>query len=102
MSTVNIIITEQECSYLHDVTTSTNKGYYILTKIDEYAKNITRLDIALDLFKHGILSLDKIGEKLDNNHFCLTKRSKNVIKKDDGQGDILGPTWNFCNYCSII
>lgn len=92
MTTANIIITGQGCSYLHEMTTTTNKEYYILSKVDEFAKNITRLDIALDLFEPGILSLDKIGEKLDNNEFCSPKRSKNVIKEDDGQGDILGHT----------
>ncbi len=55
------------------MTTSTNKEYYILKKVDEYTKNITLLDIALDIFKPSILSLDKIKEKLDNNHFYLTK-----------------------------
>lgn len=90
MTTANIIITGQGCSYLHEMTTATNKEYYILSKVDECAKNITRLDIALDLFEPGILSLDKIGEKLDNNEFCSPKRSKNVIKEDDGQGNILG------------
>lgn len=92
MTTANIIITGQGCSYLHEMTTAFNKEYYILTKVDEFAKNITRLDIALDLFERGILSLDKIGAKLDNNEFCSPKRSKNVIKEDDGQGDILGHT----------
>ena len=92
MTTANIIITGQGCSYLHEMTTATNKEYYILSKVDEYAKNITRLDIALDLFEPGILSLDEIGEKLDNNEFVSPKRSKNVIKEDDGHGDILGHT----------
>lgn len=92
MTTANIIITGQGCSYLHEMTMADNKEYYILTKVDEFAKNITRLDIALDLFEPGILSLDRIGEKLDNNHFLSPKRSKNVIKEDDGQGDILGHT----------
>lgn len=84
------------------MTTSTNKEYYILKKVDEYTKNITLLDIALDIFKPSILSLDKIKEKLDNNHFYLTKWSKNIIKEDDVQGDILGSSWNFCNSCGII
>lgn len=92
MTTANIIITGQGCSYLHEMTKADNKEYYILSKVDEFAKNITRLDIALDLFERGILSLDKIGDKLDNNHFLSPKRSKNVIKEDDGQGDILGHT----------
>lgn len=92
MTTANIIITGQGCSYLHEMTTATNKEYYILSKVHEYAKNITRLDIALDLFEPGILSLDEIGEKLDNNEFVSPKRSKNVIKEDDGHGDILGHT----------
>ena len=92
MTTANIIITGQGCSYLHEMTKADNKEYYILSKVDEFAKNITRLDIALDLFEPGVLSLDKIGEKLDNNHFLSPKRSKNVIKEDDGQGDILGHT----------
>lgn len=92
MTTANIIITGQGCSYLHEMTTADNKEYYILSKVDEFAKNITRLDIALDLFEPGILSLDRIGDKLDNNHFLSPKRSKNVIKEDDGQGDILGHT----------
>lgn len=90
MTTANIIITGQGCSYLHEMTKADNKEYYILSKVDEYAKNITRLDIALDLFEPGVLSLDKIGEKLDNNEFVSPKRSKNVIKEDDGQGNILG------------
>lgn len=92
MTTANIIVTGQGCSYLHEMTTATNKEYYILSKVHEYAKNITRLDIALDLFEPGILSLDEIGEKLDNNEFVSPKRSKNVIKEDDGHGDILGHT----------
>jgi phage replication initiation protein len=92
MTTANIIITGQGCSYLHEMTTTDNKEYYILSKVYECAKNITRLDIALDLFEPGILSLDKIGEKLDNDEFVSPKRSKNVIKEDDGHGDILGHT----------
>lgn len=91
-TTANIIITGQGCSFMYEQTTAENKEYYILSKVDEYARSITRLDIALDIVEPNILDLEEIGAKLDKNHCVTTKRSKNVVKEDDGQGNVLGHT----------
>lgn len=88
--TANIIITGQGCTFLHSRAKGSNPEYYILSKVHEYAKNITRLDIALDVFEDGILDLNVVADKLDNNEYVSPKRSKNVIKEDDGHGEILG------------
>ncbi|MDT2914829.1 replication initiation factor domain-containing protein [Lactococcus lactis] len=52
---------------------------------------ITRLDIALDDF-YGVVSFNKMENKLNKGHYRSSKKTYNVVKQADVNGDIKGYT----------
>jgi phage replication initiation protein len=58
---------------------------------DKPSVNITRIDIALDDYD-GLVKFDDIEKKLQKGHYRSSKRSYNIVKTSDQNGQKLGET----------
>ena len=58
---------------------------------DKPAVNITRIDIALDDYDE-LVKFDDIEQKLKKGHYRSSKRSYNIVKTSDQNGQKLGET----------
>lgn len=64
----------------------------ILTLLNDWqALNFTRIDLALDDWD-GLVSLDKIEDKLRRGHYRSSKKTFNVVQTSDAKGSRLGKT----------
>lgn len=85
----NYVFTGQGCTDLAQKID--NKWHMLLKDLVDFGIKVTRLDIALDDF-HGVVSFDKMEQKLKKGHYRSSKKTYNVVKQADVNGDIKGHT----------
>jgi phage replication initiation protein len=85
----NYVFTGQGCTDLAQKINNDWVGLFAILK--ELGVKITRLDIALDDF-HGVISFPKMENKLIKGHYRSSKKTYNVVKQADVNGDIKGYT----------
>lgn len=85
----NYVFTGQGCTDLGQKINNDWVGLFeVLTKL---GVKVTRIDLALDDYK-AVLDFDKMEQKLKRGEYRSSKKSYNVIKEADVNGDIKGYT----------
>ena len=85
----NYVFTGQGCTDLGQKINNDWVGLFeVLTKL---GVKVTRIDLALDDYK-AVLDFDKMEQKLKRGEYRSSKKSYNVIKEADVNGDIIGYT----------
>ncbi|MRL88003.1 hypothetical protein GJI80_09055 [Lactococcus lactis subsp. cremoris] len=85
----NYVFTGQGCTDLAQKIENNWVGLFSVLK--NLGVKITRLDIALDDF-HGVVNFNKMENKLIKGHYRSSKKTYNVVKQADVNGDIKGYT----------
>lgn len=85
----NYVFTGQGCTDLAQKIENNWVGLFSILK--KLGVKITRLDIALDDF-YGVVSFNKMENKLNKGHYRSSKKTYNVVKQADVNGDIKGYT----------
>lgn len=85
----NYVFTGQGCTDLAQKINNDWVGLFSVLK--KLGVKITRLDIALDDF-NAVLSFPKMENKLVKGHYRSSKKTYNVVKQADVNGDIKGYT----------
>lgn len=87
--TRNYVFTGQGCTDL--AKRIENDWIHLFKTLVEFGVNVTRLDLAIDDFNQN-LDFDKIERKLNKGHYKSRKKSYNVVKEANVNGDIKGYT----------
>ena len=85
----NYVFTGQGCTDLGQKVNNDWVGLFeVLTKL---GAKVTRIDLALDDF-HAVVDFDRMEKKLKKGEYRSSKKSYNVIKEADVNGDVKGHT----------
>lgn len=90
--TMTVIFTGQGCTDLAEKWENDWFSIFKMLKNYEYGHvNFTRIDIALDDFEE-VVKLDDIENKLEKGHFLSSKKTYNIVKTKNSDGQIFGET----------
>lgn len=87
--TINFIFTGQGCTDL--ALKFNNDIYKIFELLNDFNVKITRLDLAYDDF-HKFLNFEEVKSKLNKAEFRSSKKSFNIVRSSNVNGETLGET----------